>query len=343
MNDIDEKQMMARYTEQLTKEKELQLSLNEHRIDEFTEYCNSLDVELESQDFDYIQTTGIVASKSDILSNLLPGLVRDKDDLVSWDYLKGLINRQGQMAGYVNFDHFVAMVHPFFRRGMHSLNNYAPRFVDLFWSVMDSNIDAYIALDIDRVRINLDSNSYMEADTWFGAPFDSDIRNIPDGISKLRPPLDIEELHNSFFFGSVYSLDLKWSTKGGIKTFQALEFKRQDITIETNGVTYHPVRYIHAEFDLSKGCFRHFDGAVHLYLPEEYTQRRDFDFNYECKSLSGIKAKSKKLFKFNGEVSTDFWAEFSSHFFTGNPLIFEYFTGEYPKHINDVLNRIRAK
>lgn len=294
-------------------------------------------------DLDYLQTIGVVAQQNSLLSKIFHEVPKDKDGLFSWNILRELLTKSGQMPGYIPTDNFVAMVHPYFRRGMHSVNNFAPRFVDLFWEIEDPEIDAYIALDPDRVRPIRDSRFYMEADTWFGAPFDKSVENIPDGISKLRPPLDIESHHNSIFFKDAYSLDIKWSTKGSVKTFQALELKQPDIVIDLDGITYHPVRYIHAEYDLKNKCFRHFDGAVHHYLPDGYSSRRDMDFNFVNKFRSAYKAVSVKLFKFNGAFSVDFWVDFSCHFLTGNPLIFEYYSGSYPHHVVEALERIRAR
>lgn len=341
--DHDEQEMMRRYFEQLEREKEDQLAKNSHEIEVFRDFCRNCGVELLLSDFDYLQTIGVTAEKKSLLSNIFHEVPRDKDGLFSWNSLRNLLASSEQMPGYIPTDNFVAMVHPYFRRGMHSVNNFAPRFVDLFWGIDDSNIDAYIALDPDRVRPVLDSRFYMEADTWFGAPFDKNIENIPDGISKLRPPFDIEDHHNRIFFKDVYSLDIKWSTKGDVKTFQALEFKQSDIVIGFGGITYHPVRYIHAEFDLINKHFRHFDGAVHHYLPNDYSKRRDMDFNFDNKSTSAYKAVAIKLFKFNGAFSVDFWVDFSCHFLTGNPLIFEYYSGNYPDHVVEALERIRAR
>lgn len=341
--DYDEQDMMKKYFEQLEKEKERELAQNSNGITKFSDFCRGFGVELSANNFDYLQTTGLIAQQGSLLDKIFYEVPKDKDGLFSWNGLQQLLKKTEQMPGYIPTDNYVAMVHPYFRRGMHSVNNFAPRFIDLFWEVDDPDIDAYIALDPDRVRPTLDSRFYMETDTWFGAPFDSKVGNIPDGISKLRPPLDIEDRLNAFMFSNAYSLDIKWSTKGGIKTFQALEFKQPDILIELDSLTYHPVRYIHAEYDLTNECFRHFDGAVHHYIPDEYFHRRDMDFNVDNKSNSAYKAASVKLFKFNGAFSVDFWVKFSCHFLTGNPLIFEYFSGNYPNHVTEALERIRAK
>lgn len=37
------------------------------------------------------------------------------------------------------------------------------------------------------------------------------------------------------------------------------------------------------------------------------------------------------------------WIEFSSHFLTGNPLVFEYFEGKYPDYINEMLEKVRLR
>jgi hypothetical protein len=235
------------------------------------------------------------------------------------------------------------MAHPYYRRGMHPVNNWAPRFIDLFWRFNGPGIERFIALDEDRVRIDVDGLGYFEADTWYGAPFEEDIRRIKPGVAKLRPPLDIEPRLVSFFFANAYCLDIKWSESDGIKSFQALEMKTEDIRIEFGGLHYLPARYLHAEFDLAANCFRHFDGAIQLFTEEEYFQRRESDFNMTMKNPAHVKARSRKVFKINGSLRTEDWVEFCCHFFSANPLTFEYFSGEYPKHVTEALERIRAR
>ncbi|WP_174385192.1 hypothetical protein [Burkholderia metallica] len=153
--------------------------------------------------------------------------------------------------------------------------------------------------------------------------------------------MDIEPRHVSFLFANVYCLDIKWSESDGVKSFQALEMKTDDVQIEIGGQHYFPARYLHAEFDLLANCFRHFDGAIQLFTEDEYFQRRDSDFNMTLKNPAHIKARSRKVFKINGPLKTEKWVEFCCHFYAKNPLIFEYFSGEYPKHVTEALERIR--
>lgn len=117
--------------------------------------------------------------------------------------------------------------------------------------------------------------------------------------------------------------------------------KVESIQIKIEGKHYFPSRYLHAEFDLAANCFEHFDGAIQLFTEEEYFERRDSDFNMTMKNSAHIKARSSKVFKINGPLGTKDWVEFCCHFYTANPLTFEYFSGAYPKHVIESLDRIR--
>jgi hypothetical protein len=225
---------------------------------------------------------------------------------------------------------------------MHPQNNWAPLFIDLFWGFNASGIEKWIALDPDRVRIDVGASAYVELDTWYGPPFNRDVMQIAPGNVKLRPPGDLSPTRVDMLFAGAYCVDVKWAVSDEVRTFQALEVKSEDVQIEVDGVGFHPARYLHAEFDVRQGTFRHFDGALQFLSGAEYAARRDSDFNINVKGTEHVKPRSKKLFKLNGSISVDTWVELSSHFFAGNPLIFEYFSGALPDHTQDVLDRIRA-
>jgi hypothetical protein len=329
------------YIESLRAEELEELKKFADEIYSFKEFFKNTGIELNDNHFKYYRTSGIIATYPNIVGYLHESLKKDKEGLLNFNMLLQVFEKKGFVSGYLYASNFMLMAHPYFRRGFHQINNFSPRFIELFWGINDEKIEKYIALDFDNVRINIDDSRYMEADTWFGAQFNREIQNVVDGIVKLRPPLDIKDFHVSFFFASVYSLDIKWSTKDQIKSFQAEEFKTEDVKIIKDGNEYFPARYIHAEFDISSGYFRHFDGAIHFYTADEYYKRRDSDFNYNSKNSNHIKTLSEKLFKMNGVVTVETWIKFVSHFFTGNPLVFEYFEGDYPQYIKELLDKIR--
>ena len=259
---------------------------------------------------EYVEKIGIVACAPGIARSLLGPIQQERDALYSFDDLAQRLPPHRLQGGCFAGPDSMVMAHPWFRRSMHPTNHWAPRFVELSWPLELSGVKKYIAIDEDRVRIDIEGSACFEADTWFGAPFNEDVRQIEAGTVKLRPPLDIKP-HHVNFFAQAHCLDIKWTDTQGVKTFQALELKAEEVQLEIEGMTYRPARYLHAEFDVAANCFRHFDGAIQLFLPDEYVRRRDSDFNMTTKSAEHIKARSKKLFKLHGPVDTA----------TGRPLL----------------------
>jgi len=328
------------YLKQLKEEEINELEKNNTLIEKFSSFIQNQNI-CSKITFHYKRPIGIVAEYSNILGELTTDIEQDKEGLFSWRKLQVFFERKEFGSGFLTNGKYMIMAHEYFRRGYAKSNNYAPNFIDIFWALNDENIDAYIALDINRVRIDIDNGFYMERDRWFGADFNNDIQEIEDGVLKFRPPVNLDETMIEMFFSSVYALDIMWyTTSDNIKVFQAEEFKVDTVLIEENGVKYHPVRYIHAEYDIKNNHFRHFDGAIELYTSDEYFARRDKNFNHKAKGIEQIKPNSIKLFKLNGEISVDLWIEFISHFLSANPLVMEYFSGDYPQHIKEALAKL---
>lgn len=307
-------------------------------IANFKKKAKKHDKHLTLEHFDYTPAIGVIAQTNNALSIANINIKTDKDGLTSWKALIQEYTKNKFNSGYLYANDHIAMASHYFRRNFNSKSNWAPHFIDLFWSDSFTDIDAYIALDFDQVRLNIDNSIYIEHDTWFGAPFNEAIEGIPDGTTFLSPPLDISENDINFFFKDAFSLCINWKTTDNIKTFQALEFKQENFTITLDQEIYHPVRYIHAEYDCNKMAFRHFDGAIQLMKKSEYLIKRSETFNKN----KNTKPKYQKLFKLNGKVTVKKWIEYSSHFFAGNPLLHEYFSGEYPENIKLYLEQ-RAK
>lgn len=339
---ITEDEFMSSYLRSLKEEEKQQLLRHAEQIAAFKELAAKRGVTLSDANFSYFRTIGIIASAPGLVERLVGPITRERDGLIPFDILQGEYATDLHRPGYLQSEQFSLMAHPHFRRGLYGLNGYAPLFVALFWGFERNDASRYIALDEDRVKVNVDDGYIVELDTWYGAPFNEDISKIPNGVSKLRPPLDLSDSHVSMFFADAYCLDIKWSREGDIKTFQALEIKSERVSLDFDREKVFPARYAHAEFDIQTGAFRHFDGAMQYLTESEYLQRRDSDFNYNMKSLDQIKSRSKKLFKLNGGVEKADWAEFCCHFFAGNPLVSEYFTGSYPKHVTEALSKIEA-
>jgi hypothetical protein len=339
---IIEDELMSGYLRSLKEEEVQQLLRHAEHIAAFKELAAKRGVTLSDANFSYFRTIGIIASAPGLVERLVGSITRERDGLIPFDAFESDYSTDLHRPGYFQSRQFSLMAHSHFRRGLDGLNGYAPLFVALFWGFERNGVIRYIALDEDRVKVNGDDGYIVELDTWYGAPFNQDISKIPSGVSKLRPPLDLSDSYVSVFFADAYCFDIKWSQEGDIKTFQALEIKSERTLLELDGENVFPARYAHAEFDVRTGLFRHFDGAMQYLTESEYLHRRDSDFNYNMKSHDQIKSRSKKLFKLNGRIEKEDWAEFCCHFFAGNPLVSEYFTGSYPKHVTEALSRIEA-
>lgn len=338
-----ENEILENHRKQLIEEEHEELLQNSALIDSFIKFCKSKQLILTINNFAYVQTIGIIAKYPNIVNILNQKVVIDKEELVQIDILDKEFKTKHFAPGYYHSEKYMVMAHPYFRREYYEKNNFSPQFIKCFWSFNKNNIQKYISIDNNRVRINVDNSIYVEKDFWFGAKFKKSITDIEDGIIKLRPPLHLERFHSNILFGNTYSLDIKWSSKNGVKVFQLEEFKTEEDRIIKNKNEYFPVKYLHAEFDCNVGSFRHFDGAIHFYTQEEYYLRRDNDFNHNEKSGLQLKTLSQKLFKINGEVSVNEWAELVSGYLAGNPLVFEYFEGKLPKKIAEVIKNISTQ
>lgn len=334
--------LMKRYREDKAKYARAELDKSQELIKHFIDIAASKGVVLNSDAFSYVETIGIVAAAPGLAKKLLGITSSERDGLYSYDDITQQFPSKPFKNGYFVGEDYLLMAHPCYRRGMNPEANWAPRFVELFWHLNLSEIKKFIAIDENRVRVDVDGPTYMEEDTWYGAPFNKDISKIENGTIKLRPPLEFDPHWIDFFFAQSYCLDIKWSEAKQVKTFQALEMKVDSFQAQIDNQIYYPARYLHAEFDLTTNAFRHFDGAIQYFTKEEYFRRRDSDFNITFKDPEHIKARSTKVFKINGTFTIDLWVELCCHFFAANPLTIEYFTGAYPTNIRDLVDKLRA-
>jgi hypothetical protein len=323
-----------------------EIEKNAEAIAQLTYHCTALGCQLTSDNFSYRLISGVTANSPGIVQLLHPELVADDDGLYNLRALQEIQqalpapHRVGFAPGHVQTSKGILFAHPFFRREFHKNGDWGSVFMDLFWRLQDQAIERLVALDQDRIKVDFSEPGFL-FDTWVGVGFKQDIATIPDAIVQLRPSPEFDEDH--LLFNGIYSLDIAWNTSKGIKTFYAEEFMNESVLIDYEGTTYFPARYIHAEFDLATGYFRHFDGAMHFYDIEEYMARRDSDLNYNRKNLNQIKTKSKKLFRLDGKISVEIWMKLTTNFLSQDPLIIEYFTGKYPEPLEGMRQYLRGK
>lgn len=217
-------------------------------------------------------------------------------------------------AGILYKDH-VLHYHQCLRRGFSSNPNFD--FISRFfryWRTA-SRCAFRIAVDYNRIMPKEFLQRICERDTWFGPSFQRDRLDDPAAVGvtilkRAKPsPFEMgdEELDRTEFF---------WSHQEGIKTFQVEE-------ISTPNQRYGPYnlnRYVHAQRDIRAAMLKHFDGAVKVYLENEYAAR----LNSQMPNAPRGHAKVK-LFRIDGDVDVDQWVELTSYFLKGNEMLMEYF------------------
>jgi len=264
---------------------EMQLIKNNLLIEQFKIFCNEHDIILTDDDFEY--KGGILfAKKKNIVLNLDKNIKIDTESLTDWNILRESYINCNWNSGYMlsKKNNYMIMVHPYYSLIDQAL--YASPFINLFWDYK-SNDNVFLAIDINRVRINIDEKVSLPLDAWWGAKYNKDIARIERGTGKLKPKPECDS--------SIYSFDYNWDIRGNIKTFKSEDFKTEDIKIHINGKEYFPARYIHSTYLINEGFLNHLDGAIHFYTKEEYYSRRDEDIIYNPKHTKHIKPKSTKL------------------------------------------------
>jgi hypothetical protein len=159
----------------------------------------------------------------------------------------------------------------------------------------------------------------FESDYWFGAPFDqgrlddrADV-GVTAFFRSQPSPLD-------FFFGKLLRTEVFRNVDGDVKTFEIEEL----IDVSEAHGEYVLNRYVHAERDMKRGVFRHCDGAVKIYLRDQYEQRVDPERRLPDKSSH----RKLKVFRIDGEIDAEVWINLTLLFFRGNELVLEYFDPE---------------
>lgn len=220
--------------------------------------------------------------------------------------------------GGIEYRNHILHYHQFLRRGFTSNPNFdfLGRFIRYYLNSKEMN-KFRIAIDLRRLMPKEFYRRSIEMDRWFGPIFEKeqiDNRNaIGLTIINRRRP-SIFDLTNKLDCTEFY-----WSYRNGIKTFEIEEISSEDNLFDS----YYINRYVHSERDINQKILRHFDGAVKIYLQDNYTNRLTSRMPTEFKSYKKI-----KLFRIDGDVNIEEWIDLISHFYKGNEMVIEYFDPE---------------
>ena len=254
-------------------------------------------------------------------------------DILDRDGLVELDDRFGPMDVGVLYKQHVLQYHQFLRRSYAAHHNvdFLNRFVAFYSKSRGSNRFA-VALDARRLMPEEYYRNYAEKDMWYGPRFERDRVGDPalsgTTLVKRASPYPLFDKNHD-------RTEFRWSTAGSVKTFEAEELSSP--TYVHDGYIIN--RYVHAEFDLESGSFRHFDGAAKVYSSDAYAARFDTELPNEPRCQRKI-----KLFRVDGEIETDSWIDLTTFFFRGNEMVVEYFDPElYEQLWGDAIRRYQQK
>ncbi|MGB8191774.1 MAG: hypothetical protein WCF67_07645 [Chitinophagaceae bacterium] len=236
----------------------------------------------------------------------------DKNGLTALSLLLTDFVYLGQGIFQHNHSPLAVYAHSYFRRSQSRFNNFRFFFLDALISLSQKkDINVRIRLDKDMVGYGPSFHEAGELEYHWGPKYTDDIAHIKAGITLHK--CSNEERR----FSEISTTEFYWKRDENQLIFEAEELT--DTPSPVNKDTFH-CRYVHSIYDVEKQEFEHFDGAMRSYNYESMMERLDKDF-----LEFGRKAEYKKLFRLDGKIPLHIWKTLITHYYQGNPLIYEYF------------------
>ncbi len=247
----------------------------------------------------------------------------------------GLLHIDGTLKlfdGGIEYKDHILHYHQFLRRGYTSNPNFdfLGRFIRYFLQAGETN-QFRIAIDSARLMPKEFYRQIVELDRWFGPDFDRSKLDDPRAVGltvqkRIRP--SVFDLTNRLGRTEFY-----WSHRNGIRTLEIEEISSEGYTFGS----YYLNRYAHSERDIEQRVLRHFDGAVKVYLQDSYAKRLVSQMPTEFKSHRKV-----KLFRIDGDIDIEVWADLLAYFYKANEMIIEYFNPEkFGKLFGDRMRKYR--
>lgn len=250
-----------------------------------------------------------------ILNRVFPFLssLLDKDGLIFLDELFKRFDYLGQGVFKSKEQDLAVFCHRYFRRSLSHINNFHFDFLDRFIKLHGlDDVRLRIALDADAIGLASSFHLRGELEFSWGPEYTDDIENIRLGVTHYRTD------ERQKFFSQVSAMQFWWKKNNDMRELEAEELR--DDPTEGHHTDQYGCRYIHSIYDTRQRNFEHFDGAVRMYNTEEMVARIEIPMN-----KAGKKSSYAKLFRIDGKLDLSKWKSLITHYYQGNPLIYEYF------------------
>jgi len=230
------------------------------------------------------------------------GLLPVADDVVLHD---GGVHYRDHMLHY----------HQLLRRGYTSNPNYDFLARLVLYHRRTSGANTFrVAIDHRRIMLKEWYARIIEADRWYGPPFDPSRLDDPSAVG-----LTVIHRNDDPRFSLVNRLEhteFLWTRRASIKTFQVEGVSSPEYRFEG----YHFNRYVHSERDIQAKVTHHLDGAVKVYHVGGYQDRLSTKLPKEAKCARRI-----KLWRIDGDIDLENWVDLICFFYKSNEMLIEYF------------------
>jgi hypothetical protein len=239
----------------------------------------------------------------------LPSLQESIDDDGLVDCV-GLRPRERELV----VGHDAVQYHQFLRRGYHS--NINDTLLRVLVSV-GTRVGNHLRLAIDDRRIAdvSDLLHIVEEDYWYGPHLTEEWLDDPHAVGRTvhEDPEGEDCLRGYWKFLAYWRMDGE-----GQKVVQM-----EEVVGEMEGKVgqYRLLRYLHAIRDIEQHHFVHCDGAVRAYDSQAFEERK-----HEEMPPSVPANRYRKLFRLDGEITTQEWSDIVAKWFRHNILAREYLT-----------------
>lgn len=230
----------------------------------------------------------------------------DEDGLVALN--KDFILNRGSVR-YKNHDIHYS---PFLRRNYRNSANFN-FFEELSRISQKDKCEVKVRIDLDRFADKNYShlNNIFEKEYWFGPRFKNAFDLNKDGMTYCHPPRN----EKSFWYDGFDHLEAYHSiVKESERSIVIEEIRNKD----NNHNNFVINRYVHSKLNCETKNIFHLDGAVRIY------QTNNYDSQIEKKVHDRKGDIYHKLFRIDGDITTDDWVSIVANFFLGNELIFDY-------------------
>lgn len=255
----------------------------------------------------------------------------DGDGLILLETLLNRFEYKGQGVFIHKRNKLAILLHSFFRRSYSICNNYNFGFLEQLFEVYKSgNHSIKVRLEPNFIGYAPSWRKCHEYEYWYGPHYTDDIANIPDGLTRYQSG-NIEKVYTN-----VQSTEFIWTKKADENLYQFEMEEVMKAEAPTMDKDTYGCRYLHSLYDLSKGEFCHFDGAIRSYDLEKIMTRIETPMD-----KMGHQAKYTKIFRLDGHLPLSMWKLLITQYLCSNFSVYDYFG--IPRPFQEELNEKPVK